>query len=122
MGQPSVPPLVKPIVGLLAASAALLEQARQELTSTIAAVEITSERSEWTASRYYQREMGSSIWRQYVAMAALMPPDELVGLKLRTNEMEARWRVAGRRQVNLDPGYLDLSKLVLASTKDAAHR
>jgi hypothetical protein len=122
VGQPSAPPLVKPIVGLLAASTALLDEARQVLTTAIATVEMVSERSEWTVSRYYQREMGSSLWRQYVAMAELIRSDELVSLKLRTNEMEVRWRVAGGRRVNLDPGYIDLGKLVLASTKDAAQR
>jgi hypothetical protein len=36
--------------------------------------------------------------------------------------MENRWRTATGRRVNIDPGYIAATKLVLASTKDAAHR
>ena len=66
--------------------------------------------------------MGDEIWRQYLAFDALMAPDELADLKRLTNRLEDRWRGRSGRAVNLDPGYLDLLRVVLASTKDAAHR
>ncbi len=53
-------------------------------------------------------------------------PGRLAAIKRATNAVEAEF-AAGRgggppRPVNLDPGYVTESKLVLASAKDFAHR
>lgn len=122
MGAPSETPLVKPIVGLLAASIELLDDARDVLHDRFAPIEMCSDAVPWDVSRYYREEMGDEIWRQYVAMHDLEPADELVAQKIGANQLEGCWRTSRGRQVNIDPGYVNLSKLVLASTKDAAHR
>ncbi len=50
----------------------------------------------------------------------------LSGVKCRTNEWEVEYAKQAdhseARPLNLDPGYLTLAKLLLASTKDHAHR
>jgi hypothetical protein len=46
----------------------------------------------------------------------------LAAIKRQTNDLEAGSSVEDRRQVNIDPGYVSLSKLVLATTKNHAHR
>jgi hypothetical protein len=122
MGTPVPPPGVRPIAGLLAASLALLEEAQQAVRESIWEVTAASAPEPWTVSRYYEPEMGGDIWRGYLVGAGVMPPEELVALKLATNQLERRWCSPGRRPVNIDPGYIDLQRLVLASTKDAAHR
>ena len=122
MGTPADPGLVKPVVGVLAASPQLLDAARQVIATSLAPIDLASAPVEWTVSTYYQREMGREIWRQYLSLEALKSADELVRLKRRTNELEERWRTSHGRSVNLDPGYVDLDKLVLASTKNTAHR
>lgn len=122
MGASRTRVLAKPVVGLLAASRELLADVHHELAAVLGTVEMSSEPHVWTVSRYYEPEMGHPLWRQYAALADLIEPDALVTMKQRATALEDRWRVAGGRRVNLDPGYLDLNKLVLASTKDAAHR
>lgn len=122
MGAVLPPAPVQPIVGMLAASPALLAEARGRLAAAIAPIALASAAVEWTRSDYYRPEMGAAIWRQYLALDALMAPEELADLKRLTNALEDRWRGPQGRAVNLDPGYLDLLRVVLASTKDAAHR
>jgi hypothetical protein len=122
MGTRSEPSPVQPVVGILAASPALLPAVHDVLGAEVAPIELASEPFAWTFSPYYRAEMGEEIWRQFVSLAARIAPDALAALKHDTNALEDRWRGARGRAVNLDPGYLDLQRLVLASTKDAAHR
>ena len=122
MGTPREPPPVKLIAGLLAASPELLEAARAALQDAFGLIDAASSPHPWTVSTYYASEMGDEIWRQFVAFADPLQPGELAGIKERTNALERRWIAETGRRVNIDPGYLDLTKLVLASTKDAAHR
>ncbi|MBP1688851.1 MAG: hypothetical protein H6Q33_4994 [Deltaproteobacteria bacterium] len=122
MGTAKPPAPVKLIAGLLAASDGLLDAARRALGDQFGTMDATSEVSAWTHSAYYRDEMGDAIRRQFVTFARLVAPDELVGLKQLSNRLEQAWCTAAGRQVNIDPGYLATDKLVLASTKDAAHR
>jgi hypothetical protein len=75
---------------------------------------------------YYEPVMGAGLHKQLLAFGDLISPDSLPAIKLRTNALERVLAEAGvypeARPLNLDPGYLSLAKLVLATTKDQAHR
>jgi hypothetical protein len=122
MGGVRSPAPVQPIVAMLGASPAVLGEAREVLETAIAPIALASAVREWVHSDYYRREMGPALWRQYATLDALMAPEDLADLKRLTNALEERWRGVSGRAVNLDAGYLDLLRVVLASTKDAAHR
>lgn len=122
MGAPKTPAPVKLLAGLLGTSDALLDQAAATLSEPFGPIDVFSTVTDWTLSTYYRDEMGPTIRRQFVSFEQLVSPDEIAKLKLATNEMEQRWCTASGRQVNIDPGYIAATKLVLASTKDAAHR
>jgi hypothetical protein len=76
----------------------------------------------WDYSSYYRDEIGWPLQRQFIFYKNLIDPGLLADIKLRTNEIEASISSEGKRGINLDPGYLTLSKVVLASTKNYAHR
>jgi Domain of unknown function (DUF4416) len=122
MGAAKPPAPVKLIAGLLAASDGLLEQAALTLSECFGKIDATSTAIDWIVSTYYCAEMGPTIRRQFLSFERLIAADELAGAKLATNNMEERWRTSSGRQVNIDPGYIGATKLVLASTKDSAHR
>ncbi|HVN86205.1 MAG TPA: DUF4416 family protein [Candidatus Binatia bacterium] len=122
MGEPRAPERVKLIAGLLTSSADLLRDVHRVLAAEFGAIDAASDPTAWTESSYYAAEMGKTLWRQYVSFTPLIDPESLVRVKHRTNATENWWRVASPRRVNIDPGYLSATKLVLASTKDAAHR
>ncbi len=76
-------------------------------------------------SRYYDSEIGGRVGKIYTVLGKNFPPDRLSIVKIRANALEKKWAKRLKispRPVNIDPGYLTASKLVLASTKNYYHR
>jgi hypothetical protein len=122
MGALKSPAPVKLICSILAGAPGLLDEARAALIERWGPADFVSEVLPFEHTDYYAGEMGAGLLRQIVAFAGLIDPAALPDIKIATNELERRWLEAGRRRVNLDPGYLTLAKLVLATTKDHGHR
>lgn len=80
----------------------------------------------WDSSDYYEGEMGQNIFRKFFFFEQIVDPGRLSQIKNFTNALENNYAVnaAGglQRRINLDPGYVTEAKVVLASTKDFAHR
>ncbi|MBF0559057.1 MAG: DUF4416 family protein [Nitrospirae bacterium] len=77
---------------------------------------------EWDFSEHYKEELGGPIFRRFIFFRKLIEQDHLSACKLKTCEIENSLSDDGKRTINLDPGYLTVAKLVLASTKDYSHR
>lgn len=67
---------------------------------------------------YYTAEMGAPLPKTLVAMTRKIDPATLADVKRRCMEIEG----PPPRRVNLDPGLVLPSRVVLASAKDFAHR
>lgn len=76
----------------------------------------------WNYSEYYNDEIGYPLLRRFLFFKTLIYPGNLADIKLQTNKIEDMLSSDNKRRINLDPGYLTLSKIVLASTKNYAHR
>jgi len=113
---------VKPVVSVFSADEALLAAVAGELARWLGGPDYESPLLSFDQTRYYEREMGPGLKRRFYAFSRLIDAAELVALKRWAIEAEARWRHDGRRRVNIDPGYVSLAKLVLATTKDNVHR
>jgi len=68
-------------------------------------------------THYYEEEMGSSLSRILLSFERLISPDTLEEIKHLTRVVESIYSHGANRNINLDPGYLDLDKVVLASAK-----
>lgn len=77
---------------------------------------------DWNWTDYYKEEMGEGLKRAFIFFKNIIDPSELSEIKLKTNKIEERFSVNSNRRVNLDPGYITPSKVVLASTKNYCHR
>ncbi len=75
---------------------------------------------------YYLPTMGPGLGKTFLTFASPFDAGTLADVKHLTNRWEAEYAAAAThaesRPLNLDPGYLTAAKLVLASTKDHAHR
>jgi hypothetical protein len=117
---------VKLIIGILAANQNSLQSAIKELTSEFGKADFVSDVWPFTQTDYYQEETGENILRQFVSIEKLINPGKLAKVKHQTNKLEkklaAKLNLALSRPVNLDPGVIEPSKLILATTKNYAHR
>ncbi len=115
---------VKAIIGVLTAAPSILPAVYHQLTDNFGNIDYTSELLPFTSTNYYEAEMGKNIHRQFISFENLIDPGTLAHKKLYTNQVEQTYLAEDttRRRVNLDVGYICLAKLVLASTKDHAHR
>ena len=126
MWQLRKPKPVKVIVGILAANEKCLQAAIEAITSEFGKVDLISDAWPFTATDYYKKETGENILRQFVSIEPLIDPGKLAKIKHKTNKLEQRLaKTLGLplpRPVNLDPGVIEPSKLVLATTKNYSHR
>ncbi|MGH7824315.1 MAG: DUF4416 family protein [Candidatus Binatia bacterium] len=126
MGTPAEPKPVNYFVGLLSPDAEVLTTVEKDLAEILGPVDDRSEILPWSLSGYYEKEMGSRLLKRFISFGQLSSPGRLAGVKLQTQEIEVKYRMksAGRigRRVNVDPGYIDAGKVVMASTKSAGHR
>ena len=85
-----------------------------------------SEIFDFTETDYYQTTMGTELKKQFLTFQTLIDPGGLPQIKRISNDLEQEYAQLQEhpepRPLNLDPGYITLAKLVLASTKDHAHR
>jgi len=126
VGRPVEPPPAKLIMGLILAHAAPVEAIRRQLETAYGGVDLETGAFPFEATRYYEREMGRQLRRVFWSFERLIALEMLADVKRHTNAVEQVFAIpegrGGRRCVNLDPGYVDLAKLVLATTKDQQHR
>jgi hypothetical protein len=101
----------------------LIDEACEELRERFGAIDFISEALSFHYTSYYEAELGSNLMRRMVSFQKLISPDALPAIKLETNAIEQRYADdQGKRKINIDPGYIALSHLVLATCKGFAHR
>jgi len=120
--EPCSPTPVKLIIGVLYSDEGLFAEAEQRLIERYGALDFKSQVFPFEVSDYYVPEMGASIQRLFLSFVRLISPGDLAAVKIRCNGVENELAVSGRRRVNLDPGYMDYDKVVLASAKYNAHK
>lgn len=124
MGQIRSHPPVKLTVGIITAVPDLFFGAHQRLSAQFGRIDFASDLLPFDYTTYYEAEMGKDLKRQFVSFEKLIPAEELASAKYFSNAVECEFAKGDTapRPVNLDPGYISAAKLVLASTKDHAHR
>ncbi|MDO8662704.1 MAG: DUF4416 family protein [Candidatus Omnitrophota bacterium] len=122
MGKIAPTKPVKLIVGFIFKDEQAFCRSKFLLIRRFGKIDFESRVIPFTLTEYYQEEFGKDLSRVFVSFSKLIQPREITGIKILTNKIENRLSSKGHRLVNIDPGYLDLAKLILVSTKDYIHR
>ncbi len=122
MSDPQEAKPAKLVIGLLLNSKTLLPDVAGHLEKKFGNVDMVSGWMEFDYTDYYANEMGKTLYRRMLSFKGFIAQQDLSGIKLRTNRLEESYAVAGKRRVNIDPGYLLYARFVLATGKDFSHR
>jgi DNA-binding LytR/AlgR family response regulator len=113
---------VKLFIGFIFSDDFYFLKAKEILIKKFGIVDLESEIIDFIYTDYYKKEMGENLKRKFISFRRLIQPDALPQIKIFTNKLENRLSTEQKRNINIDPGYLDMAKVILASTKDYSHR
>jgi hypothetical protein len=117
MAELSAAEPVKMFTGIIYGNEKALLSARTFLEKALGPLDYESSAMPFNFTTYYEEEMGSPLFRIFYSFERLAQPDDLIEIKLMTNELEKALMTDGKRTVNIDPGSIDYFKVVLPSAK-----
>ncbi len=122
MSQPETSDDVKLIMSLFSPEKELVISVMDQLPDIYGETDWISPEVFFDRTRYYEKEMGWPLYRRFLSFKNLIPPEMLVDIKLKTNGIEKTYLNGPKRRINIDPGYISLERLVLATGKNYIHR
>ncbi len=122
MGEYQTQRKVKLFCGILYSDPEIFDKVKTILEKEFSKIDYISQTIKFSYTSYYNLEMGEEIYRLYLSFIDLIYPTQLADIKKKTNEIEDIFKNDGKRRINIDPGYISLSNLVLATTKNYSHR
>ena len=114
----------KLIVGVIYNDWEIYERAVAMLKAEFGEIDGESERFSFSRefSDYYDEELGGEGQRVIFSFCDTVDPARQAEIKQKTNEMEKELSRDGNRLINLDPGFINHGRLMLATTKKAGFR
>ncbi len=114
----------KLIIGVIYHDKEVLDEALLILIDEFGEIDLVSEEFSFSGefSTYYDDELGGEGLRRIYSFKNTVAPDGQADIKIRTNEIEAAFSVDGKRKINLDPGFINHGRLMLATTKETGFR
>ncbi len=114
----------KMIVGVIYHDPAVLEAGLSMLTEAFGPFDLVSEEFSFSKefSNYYDEEIGGEGLRRIYSFENLVDAARQAEIKTLTNEMEKKLSVGENRKINLDPGFMNIGRVMLATTKPAYFR
>ncbi|MDR0306186.1 MAG: DUF4416 family protein [Chitinispirillales bacterium] len=113
---------VKYFAAILYKEKTYLEQGLASLEKRWGSIDIYGADHLFDVTDYYEAEMGTPLFRRLVSFEKLLCPSLVADMKLGCNEVETLLSVDGKRTINIDAGYLDHNKVLLASAKEAGQK
>lgn len=119
------PKQTKLFIGCIFSREEILDKACKMLERKYGPIDTVSDTWSFSHTNYYEKEMGKKLFKNFISFRNLIYPEDIKNVKVFSNDLENTLQekfTNSDRVINLDPGYLDLAKVILATTKDYTHR
>ena len=116
---------VKLVYGIIFSEEPYFRKAQAHLIELHGRMDLESPSFDFDLTDYYKKQMGQDLQRRFMTFQELIRPEELSEIKVRANHLEEDIKKEcreERRIVNIDPGYITSSALIMATAKDFSHR
>jgi hypothetical protein len=121
VAEPLIPRRAKLFVGIITASGELAQSAEAALVKKYGEIDFKTVKIPFIHTEYYGG-MGRDLFRVFLSFRKLVRREDIVDIKLFGNRLEKKLSGKEKRIINIDPGYLTLSNVFLASCKEYFHR
>lgn len=122
MAEPSRHLPLKLIAGFITNKSRQFTLARRILENKFGTADKETDFLDFSCTSYYEKELGKNLKRKFLSFEKLIMPNKNYRIKLYTNRIERKLSENRARTINIDPGYISLTKLVLFTTKNRSHR
>ena len=122
MSKPKPGQKVKLISSVFSSDVDLIMKVIKQMEKYFGVTDWISEEIIFDRTKYYAKEMGWPLYRRFISFEKYIYPEFLVEAKLITNKIEDEHLSNMKRKINIDPGYISLERLVLATGKNYIHR
>lgn len=123
MAEPTIPVKAKLFIGMLTASEEYIYAAEAQLGKKFGEIDFKTVKIPFSHTEYYN-SLGKGLFKVLISFKKLIPREKIVQIKLYANKLEIKTsgKTTEKRKINIDPGYLTLSNIYLASCKEYFHR
>ncbi|MBX7152581.1 DUF4416 family protein [bacterium] len=122
MGKIFSQPKVKLISGIMVRPDFDASAVFETITGRLGPIDLHTPWFDFSHTGYYKGEFGEQLKKQYFSLEQLVAIDDIPDLKIWSNQIEDHYLIDGSRTVNIDPGYMADAKVLMATTKNLAHR
>src|SRR3989338_2122072 len=97
----------KLIMALMYSNEEISRNALSELATRFGDIESQSKEYSFGFTNYYEKEFGKNLKKRFIIFREPIRKEDLAEIKKATNEIEDKFRLNAKRQINIDPGYVD---------------
>ena len=113
---------VKLIIGAIYSDVQFLESAKIQMGYLNLCIKNQSKEFPFDLTDYYTPEMGPNLKRCFLSIEGFIELEGCFEWKIRMERIENNLSQSGKRMINLDPGYVDLNRVVLFSRKQGPQK
>jgi hypothetical protein len=115
-------PRVKLVIAVTYGEGVIVDDIMYSLEVAFGLVDGKSAEIDFNHTDYYTPEMGPNLKKVLLSFDQQFQAGDLWLAKRTAIDIEEVYKRDHKRRINIDPGYLETSKFVLASTKNFSHR
>ena len=110
------------VMALMYSSEDDLRKVREILIKKFGGIEFESEEFDFNFTDYYEAEFGKSLKKRFIIFKKTINREELVKIRIYTQDLEDKLKKRNKRIVNIDPGYMTKDNLIMASLKEQPYK